>query len=510
MRTKNSFFNFLANTGSQIVNIILSFVTRTVFIYMLGQEYLGINGLFGNILTVLNLAELGIGTAMIYHIYKPVADEDEREQQKLMNMYRRLYTIVALVIAACGLCLTPFLDYLIKDKPDIPGLTAIYLLYLFNTVSSYFFSYKRAIIEAHQKAYINTIITTFLMTAQFLLQIVILLITRNFIAYLLVQIACNVLTNVVISIQADRMYPYLKADRKSLPEEGVRKSIYKNIGAMFLHRLGDVVVNNTDNLLMSAFVGIYQVGIYSNYIMIQSSVNTILNGVVGAVTASVGNLNTENDKESLFRVYKIMLFLGFWIFGYAAVTFMVMYNPFILTWAGSSYLFETKIVLAIVAIFYVNGMRKITITFRDAMGLYWYDRYKPIFEVIVNLVSSIWLVNVCGTIGIFYGTLISTVGICLWVEPYVTYKHGFFKPVSHYFMTFALYTAIMLAAGGATYYVCRFIPDQGWGPVFLKLLVCTVMYNVIILILFCRTYEFRELWKIIKDLYERLVLKRDK
>lgn len=492
MRTKNTFLNALANSGSYIVNLILSFVARTIFIRVLSQEYLGVQGLFGNILSVLSLAELGIGTAMIYHMYGPIAREDEKEITELMNLYRKLYSYVAGFITVAGLCLVPFLKYFIADDPGISGLTGIYLLYLLNTVVSYLWGYKRALIDGHQKGYISTLYVTAFMTIQFIAQIIVLLVFENFIIYLLMQIICNILTNLSIAWKCDRMYPYLKKDRKSLPSKETQKSIFKNVSAMFMHKLGDVMVNNTDSLIISAFVGLVTVGIFDNYRMLLGSVNTAINGILGSFVASIGNLSVTDDKERVFHIYKTLNFIGFWIHSYAAVTFLVMFNPFIEVWAGKDYLFPMSVVFLIVLNFYMSGMRKVTLNFRDAMGLYWYDRYKPIFEVIVNLVVSIVLVIKYGLVGVLIGTFVSTVGVCFWVEALVTYKHGFGKSVSHYFKMFSIYTASAVAVGGFTYFVCSFIVMGGLLEIFLKLVVCTAMYNILLMLLYGRTVEYKE------------------
>lgn len=493
MRTKNSFLNFLANTGNYIINLILSFVCRTVFIYSLSEKYLGVNGLFGNILTMLSLAELGIGTAMLYKMYKPVAEDDFQMQQQLMNLFKRMYEIVAAVVLVLGLSIVPFLDVFIKDQPDIPHLTGIYLLYLFNTVSTYLFSYKRSIIDAHQKSYIITVISSAFTAAQFVLQIAILFLTHNFIAYLCIQIACSLLTNVVISVWADRMYPFLKQDRKSLPDKAVRKDIFKNISAMFMHRLGDVVVNNTDNLFMSAFVGLSAVGIYSNYQMIMGSIKTAIIGIFHAFTASIGDMGATEDKEHLFGVYKVLYFLSFWIYGFAATTFVVLYNPFIEAWAGKKLLFPMSVVVIIVINFYIAGIRDVTLIFRDALGLFWYDRYKPVFEVIVDLTISFFLVVKMGTFGIFLGTTISTMTTCFWIEPLITYKYGFNKKVGHYFKMFALYAAVTAVIGGITYWICSAVTMGGFLEVFVKLLIVVLFYNLVIFLLFRKTVEFQAL-----------------
>ena len=510
MRTKNSFFNFMANSGSYVINLILSFITRTIFINVLAAEYLGVNGLFGNILSVLSLAELGIGTAMLFHLYKPIADNDEEEICKMMNLYRILYMIVAGIVAILGLALVPFLDVLIKDKPDIDGLTTIYLLYLLNTVCSYLWGYKRAIIDGHQKSYIGTIYNTVFTTIQFVLQIIVLLIFKNFIIYLIIQIACSILTNIAVYHKADKMYPYLKKDKKSLPDKSRVKSIFKNVGAMSIHKLGDVVLNNTDSLVMSSFVGIVSVGIYSNYLMISASINTALMGVLGSTTASIGNLNASEDKESVFRVFRVLEFLCFWIYSYVCVGMMIVFNPFMEAWAGENYVFSVEIVFLFVLNFYISGMRKVVLIFRDAMGLYWYDRYKPLFEVVINLVVSIVLAQYIGISGVFIGTLVSVMSTCFWIEPLVVYKHGFERKVSHYFGLFFKYTAIMFLVGGLSYWACSFVEVGGFLEVVLKSVIVTVLYNGVLMLLFFRSMEFKELWTVAVNIFRDWKEKRDK
>lgn len=518
MRTKNSFVNFLANTGSYTINLILSFVTRTIFIHVFSAAYLGINGVFTNILSVLSLSELGIGVAMNYFLYAPIASDDHKTIRQFMNLYRIMYTVVGGFVGIAGLCLIPFLDFFLKDQPDIQGITFIYIMYLTNTVVSYMWGYKRAIIDGHQKSYIGTFINTIFTTTQFVLQIIVLLVFENFILYLAIQIACSIATNFVVARKANKMYPYLKEDRKELPSKETRKEVFKNVGAMSLHKLGDVVVNNTDNLIMSTAVGVTIVGMLSNYQMIQASIITALNGLFGAFTASIGNLTVEEDDESVFRVYKTLQFLCFWLYSFCSVGFMVVFTPFMETWASiagkpaEELVIPMAMLLVFTANFYMGGMRRVILTFRDAMGLYWYDRYKPIFEVIINLIVSIVLVIYIGAIGVMIGTLVSTMTTCFWVEPLVTYKYGFHRKVRHYFGLFTKYTLTTIIVGGFTYWVCHFINMGGILEVVLKILACTALYNGIILLLYGRTMEFKILWdetmKILKGWYERKFKKK--
>ena len=503
MRTKNSFLNFLANEGSHFINIVMSFICRTVLIYTLSKAYVGVNGLFGNILTVLSFAELGIGTAMIYKMYKPVAEDDYQSIRELMNLYRRLYIAVAVVIAIAGLILVPFLPALIKDYnsyKDLENLTVIYLLFLFDAVSSYFFSYKRSIIYAYQKMYITTLIDTIVLFLQFTIQIIVLVVFQKFVLYILIQVISSFLKNAIAAYVADKKYPFLKEDKKSLPSLEVRKDIQKNVGAMSLHKLGDIVVNNTDNLIMSAFVGVASVAVYSNYILIQSTINTALNGVFGAFTASIGNLGAEEKDSRMYEVFEVLNFLGFWLYGFCTAAFLVLYNPFIQNWVGEDYLFPMWLVFLIVIIFYLNGMRKVNLTFRDAMGLYWYDRYKPVAEIIINLTVSLIAVIKIGIAGIFIGTVVSIMTTCFWIEPLVTFKYGFKKPVWEYFKKYILYTFVVAIDCGITYFVCGYFATGGWLGVVLRVILCVIVYNVIVLALFFRTKECKEIFVRLKQM----------
>ncbi len=512
----------MASTGSHFINVILSFVVRTIFIYTLSAEYLGVNGLFGNVLTVLSFAELGIGTAMIYKLYEPVANNDRDMIRRLMNLYRRLYMWVAAAVAFFGLLLVPALPYLIRDYELYSGmenLTVIYLLFMLDAVSSYFFSYKRSIIYANQKSYITTAIDAAVMIAQFLIQMVVLLAFKKFIPFLLIQVSSSVIKNVICSRAADREYAFLAEDTRSLPDEDTRKDIRKNIGAMALHRLGDIIVNNTDNLIMSAFVGLGAVGIYSNYIMIQATVNTGLNGFYGAFTAGIGDLSVDEKKRMgsrpdeatvdedragrLFGVYKTLLFLSFWIYGFCSCAFIVMYNPFIGAWAGKGYLFDMTVVLSIVAVFYLNGMRKVTLSFRDAMGLFWYDRYKPIFEIIINLAASLILVQKIGVVGIFLGTVISVMTTCFWIEPLVTFRYGFKMKVGVYYKLYAIYTLIAFSDIAVTNYLCGLVKLTGWPGVFLKAMICVLVYNTVVVLLFGKSREMKDVMDRLKAMRNR-------
>ncbi len=502
MRSENSIKNIKVNLVSQLLGDVLSFVCRTVFIRMLGATYLGVSNLFIGILSLLSLAELGIGTAIGFSMYKPLAGNDRRKIGALMNLYRRAYHVIGLIVAAAGLLLTPFIPFF-SGSPDIPYLTPIYLLYVFNSAITYFFSYKQSIINADQKNYICTIYQYGLCIAQNIIQIVILLQTKNFILYLCTQILFSFLTNFLLSRKADRMYPYLKHYRNAKLARADRNAIFKNIRAMFMNRIGGAIVSGTDNILISKFVGLVSVGIYANYFMVTNTINNLTSQIFSGVTASVGNLGAvENDRKS-YEVYLSVNFAGFWIFGFCAVCLFCLFNPFIRLWMlytgkGDELLFPMTVVFLIVLNFYATGMRQATIMFKNAFGLFWYDRYRSLVEAAVNLGMSIFLARQIGVAGVFLGTLISTIAIDFWVEPLVLFRHGFHRRPVPYFLRYLFYTAFIFAVGFFTWYLCSLAGGYSFGSFVLKCVICLIIPNLLLFLAFCRTKEFQYLKRYVR------------
>lgn len=493
MRTKYSFINMIVGVAGQLVSIFLAFFSRMVFIHYLSDEHLGINGVFTNVLSVLSLAELGIGSAMIYSLYKPAAENDRELIGKLMNFYRLLYRCVAAAVFIMGLFLFPFLDYLVKGNSNVEHLEIIYLLYLLNSVFSYLYSYKNAILRAYQKAYYRTAWEHIMHIVQIILQIIVLMLTQNFILYLVIQMMNQVSVNLIVARKVDRDYPYLK-EQKGLPEKSTCKSIAKNILALSMHKIGTVVVNGTDNLLMSAFVGLASAGIYSNYQMIFSNVNTLMGMVYNAFATSVGNLAAVENSKKVYDIYQVLDFLMFGIYGYVSVGIFVMINPLIKMIFGEKYLFSMPMVFVMAVSFYLNGMRQIVLQFRNALGLFWYDRYKPLAESAINLFASLILVRKYGVTGIILGTIISCLTTVFWVEPYVLFRYGmkdgWIKKLKVHFCQYVFRVMSVAGAAAVSYFLCGKIAGENIGWFLLKCGVCTGVYAVIFGICYFRCREF--------------------
>lgn len=504
MRSVNSLKNTSYAMLTQILSLIFKFIIQTIFIKMLGAEYLGVNGLFTNVLQMLSLAELGIGSAITYNLYKPLANNNEKEIKAYMNFYKKAYNFIGLFILIIGLCITPFLKFFIKNQSQVDNLNLIYLLFLLNTVLSYFFAYKRSIIIADQKSFLdsqNLLIKTIIQT---ILQVLILIFTKNYILFLVIQIACTFFSNIFISRKANKLYPYLIKNTECLTKKQKRK-IYKDVYAMTAHRVGGVVVDGTDNLLISAFASLSSVGIYSNYVLIRSSIDQLLSQLFTAITASVGNLNAVSTFDKSYKVYQSIFFLNVWIYGFCSIVFLVCINQFITLWIGKEYLLAEGIVLLITINFFLTGIRKSTVMFKDTQGLFWNDRYKPYAEAIVNLIASIAFLKMFGFIGVLLGTLVSTITTCFWIEPYVLYKYGFKKPLSNYFKKFLIYTVIIVIIGFFIYYICDVITITGILGLVIKLLLCAVIFNGMYLLIFFKSPQFKYLLTV----FNQLLLKKN-
>lgn len=504
MRTQNSLRNVIAAFIGQLFGVIISFVSRLFFIRYLGSEYLGLDGLFTNILTILSLAELGVGSAMVFNLYKPIAEDDKEKIKSLMRVYKLAYRVIGIIVIALGIIMIPVYRHLMDSVPDIENLDIIFILFVLNTAISYFYSYKKSLIVCDQKKYITTIIKYICYFLLNVLQIVVLAVTHNYILFLICQISFTFIENILNSIQANRMYPYLKEKNVKKLEKEEKDKIKKNVFAMLFHKVGNVVVNSTDNIIISKYIGLVQVGLYSNYYMVTNALVIITNQVFEAVVASVGNLGASNDNKKIKEVFNNLFLLNFWIFGLLATTLAVIFNDFITLWVGKEFVFDIYIVYTIVLAFYLRGIRKSCLTFRDALGIFWYDRYKPVVECLINLIVSIILAKKIGVLGVFIGTIISYVTTSLWVEPYVLYKYGFKEKVRDYFKRLCIYTLVGFASFFVMKYMCNFINGISISKFILKGIICVVVFNLIFIVCFFRTKEFKYYLNMIKGFMNKV------
>lgn len=490
-RVEQSLKNTVVSVGIQLGTILLNFISRTVLIKTMGEQYLGINGLFTNILSMLSLVEMGVGSALIYLMYKPMADKDEKRLHLLMGAYAKIYTTIGLIILGIGVSLTPFIDFFMKESPDIQHLRVIYVLYILNMAVTYFFSYRASIINVAQKNYIVNWIKFKFTVVQYIFQIAILIISKNYILYYLCAVIFTVFANWTVYIRAGKMFPFIKGRTKLGLAQNEKKEIKKNISAMFFHKMGTFLVFGTDNLIISKFVGIIEVGLYSNYTMLTNALTTAINLVFTSITASVGNLVNQEEGQKSYSVFKKIFFANSWIVGFCSVCLYVLFNPFIHLWLGKGYTFDNAIVAVIVLNFYLTHIRLPANVFKETAGLFWNDRYKSVIESIVNIVFSLYLVGRLGILGVFIGTVISTLTVCFWVEPYILYKHHFKKSLLEYFKMFIQYSVVCLAS---IIFICTISNTFRFGAIgdfVFKMILCVITPNILFVLLFHKKDEFQ-------------------
>lgn len=507
-RTANSIKNIKYSVIGQLLFIITNFIARSFFIKILNAEYLGLNGLFSNILSILSFAELGIGPAIVYSMYKPLAEKNEELLKGLMNLYKKAYVTIGLLILFVGASLTPFLDFFIKEIPSINNVELIYLLYVISTASIYFFSYKRSLLVADQKKYIDSAYHYSFLVIKNICQVIVLLLTKNFILYLVLEIIISLFENVYISLRIDKLYPFLKSKNEAFIGDEVKSDIIKNTKAMIFHKFGSVIVNTTDNLLISKFVGIIEVGLYSNYLLISNALKQLFSILFQSIIASIGHLGATESSEKNEFIFKCVDLLGLWIYGFSSIALLSLFNPFIEIWLGERYLFPLNVVLLIVINFYLTGRRKSVLTFKDALGLFWYDRHKPIFEAVINLILSLILVGSLGIRGVILGTIISTLTTSFWIEPYVVHKFGLKVSVKPYFLKYLFGSGIFIILGMLNLWLINFIEGSSLTTFIEKVLVTAFVPNVLFIIIFWRTKEFQYLLNIIKPYFKKIYYKK--
>ncbi|MBZ9689210.1 sugar translocase [Clostridium estertheticum] len=493
-RTENVVRNMLFSTTLQFVSILFDFLARTVFIQILGKSYLGVNGLFTNILTILSFAELGIGDAIIFSMYKPIVNNDTEKIKSLMQLYKKAYRSIGIIIAIVGVFVIPFLSYMIKGESQVKeDLRIVYCLFLANTVISYFFSYKKSIITAYQKNYIVIVYERFFHFIQVIGQIVFLYSTHNYIGFLIIMILCTFLNNYLVSRKSNKLYSYLLDKDAKVLEHYENKTIFTNVKALFVYKFGSIILNGTDNIIISIIIGIDAVGVASNYILIIEAIQTIIYQIMGAFTASLGNLNASAEKEKQEAVFNKFLFLAEWIYGFCSIALLLFLNEFIKLWIGKEYLVSQLVIFSLALHFFVNGVQFVPFTYRTTMGLFVQAKIAPIIATVINIVLSILLGYKFGLFGVFIATSIARFCAMGIIDPYFIYKEKFKKSSKEYFLKYFGYLLITSLNYWFTYLALSFIPLSGWVGIIVKAIVCFVVSNMFYYLVFCRTVIFKDI-----------------
>lgn len=499
-RVNNSIKTSVINLINQVLSLVLGFAYRTIFIKILAIEYLGLNGLFTDILTLLSLAELGIGSAIGFRLYEPIREDNAIKVAQLMNFYKKIYRIIALVVATIGLLIMPLLPYIIMNSESLPPDINLYLLYavfLAQSVSGYFFSYKQTLLNSDQRGYILTIFNIISSVIKFGGQIAILFALKNYLFTLIYSVLWTIISNIIISIFITKKYKEVFVVKDKLPKIE-RKEIITDTKALLLHKLGGVVLTSTDSIVIAAMIGIHMNGILSNYLMIINIIKTIFYQIMCGVNAGLGNLCATGDKKEIKRVFGNFQFLTLWLSGFFNIGLMCMLNPFIDVWLNDSQyiLQESYLILIIVSNFILlnrNGLN----TLISVSGLFRKDRFRPIIEAGLNLGISLLAAYYLGLYGVYIGTIISSLVTCFWREPMIAYNNLFGESSRGYWIDYIKFLIVTLVAGTLTYFAIKYIP-AGIGYFILKFLIVCILPNLIYLLMFHRRNEFKYYLKLAK------------
>lgn len=491
-RTEYSILNISTNLIGYVLNTIFGFVCRIVFVQCLSADYLGVNGLFTNILTMLSLAELGVGGAIVYALYKPLAENDEEKIASLMKLYSKAYRMIGLLIAAMGLALMPFLKLVIREQPNISE--SIYLLYainLFNTASSYFFSYRSSLLIAAQRNYIVSGISYAVAIVQSILQMLFLLLFRNYIGYLLIQTAGTFLFNIIVSCVAVKQFPYIrKKNTLPLPKDEQR-ALFANVRDLMVYKISGLLVNSTDNILITFFKGLATTGVASNYTLLVNTLNSLLAQVFNGLTASIGNHNVSEPVEKRYQMFKFLDFLNFWAYGWATLGIYFCASSIVRVLFGQAYVLPRNIAFILAVNFYISGVTNMVRIYKHTMGLFHYGRFLQILTGIINIVLSVVLGEKWGLFGILAATGIARLSTHVWYTPYVVYRHGFKMEYVLYLKTHCKYISILLISSLLSEALISLFSEQAIVDILLRAFICSIIFNVVFFLFSIKTPEIK-------------------
>lgn len=444
MRTKKAIINVLVSVITFVLGYIPQFIIRRFFLDVLGEDYLGVSSLYTSVIGYLAIAELGIGTAIIFSLYKPYQEKDRKLVSQLMNFYGKVYRIVGFTVAIIGSAATFILPYLIKNNPiGLTDLRICYLLTLLYTVMSYFFTYKQCLISVAQDNYILSIGNTVSKILICIAQILSLKIFRSFQSYLIAQIVVQLIYYIILNRYIDRRFDWIDKNEKILDGE-TKQSLFKNIKALFAHKIGGLLVNGTDNVLLSAMISLSSVARYNSYNLVLQALKSMYGTTMDTLTPSIGNLLVEKDSDYALKVHDRIYFLTFWLTSIIVITCYNCLSQFVVLWMGKSQLLDNFTLNCVFICTYFALMRTSVEKFKDGSGNFSQDRYAPLIEGVLNLIISIVALKYLGMAGVFLGTVISDFLVIFWTKPNITYKYVFKCSPLRYYKEYAQYVAIFL------------------------------------------------------------------
>ncbi len=473
--SKNSFTGII----QKLVGLLLPFVVRTVLIKKLGIEYLGLNSLFSSILQVLSLSELGFATAITFNLYKPIAENNQEKICALLNAIKKIYHIVGLVILVIGLAIMPFLPHLIEGSyPSDVNLYILYLIFLFNTVISYFLSaHMGMVLNAYQRSDIENIIFLICNSLYYGLQIAVLFIFPNYYLYIVLMPLSTIAINIVRAIVVNKKYPDLKPC--GLISKETKKNILQQVKSLIGHKVCAIIIASTDSIFISAFLGLHLLAIYNNYYYIMSAIIALINVIYTSITPSVGDSILGNDQDKIYKDFKMINFANVWLVAWCSICLLCLYQHFMYLWVGPDLMLPTLTIVIFAIYFYLWKFREALNIYKDATGNWQVDFWRPYIVSVLNLVLDFVLIKYIGINGVLIATIVSLPLFSLPWEIAVMFKHVFKRNPFMYCIKMLLYTLVITGTGVLTYYICSLLPNEGILNFIYKGLICLILPNII-------------------------------
>lgn len=496
-RVKNVSRNITYGLCNRVIVILLPFLSRTAIIYTLGMEYVGLNSLFSSVLSVLSLTELGIGSALVYSMYAPAARKDYAKMGSFLLFYKKCYRMIGFLILAIGLIIFPFLGRLISgEHPADVNLSVLYFVYLTNTAVSYFmFAYKQAVFTAFQRNDLISNISSVCSIVLNALQILALIIFKNYYAYVAVIPFLTCVNNLISYIVAKKYYPYIKENGSLLKEDLIK--VRKNVCGLIYQKIGGIILTSTDSVVISAFLGLTVLGKYNSYYYIITSILSVFAVIQSSIVSSIGNSLIMDPVDKNYKDFKKFHFGYNWLLCWAVSGFVCLVQPFVELWIGKENLFsvDMAVLFAVYLFFYkVNDMSYI---YREAAGLWSCMKLAPLVAAVLNLVSNVCLVKAIGLYGILVSTILANIIVYIPAYSYVVFKHYFHKieKLPEHFFSILKNMLFTILSVLASYAMCEIIPTDVLIFEFIaRLVICIILPNICLCLLTHRTMEYKE-WK---------------
>lgn len=488
-RIKKSKLNTTVALFTSIIMGVFSFTERTFFNWYFTSDYLGLYSFNKNIIGILSTAELGITAAIAFALYAPIEYKDNDQIIAIMSFLKRAYFVIGSVIIAGGVILSFFFPFLITTDVPMIQVKEYFFIFLTSTAIGYFLNYRNILLSANQEQYKITLWTNISETLLYIAQIVVAVTTQNFLIYSICLVLTTLLKSTILNLIAKREFPFLKSKKKTILDPHIKKQIFRNTVGLVNTKIGQMILNSTDSLLISTMVGTAFLGKYANYQMITEGLLTITRLLPTSITASIGNAGVTESKETLARSFYTLDISAFFIYSSITLVLLNIMNPIVSTFFGDDRTIPRLSVILICINFYITSLREVLLTFKGSLGLYWYDKNRPIIAGVFNLIVSILLGTFWGFDGIIGGTIITNIFINLTIEPRIVFNEGlsrssniFYRGTFSRFILFAFIAFITMS-------INSFLPERGLLIIIVRLII-TVIFTIGILFTIYRKNEY--------------------